>query len=296
VPSVTTSDGVDVAVHDLGGEGHPALLAHATGLHGLVWTPLAARLADRFHCVSFDARGHGDSGLPSEAELDWYGFARDVLAVVDGLGLERPYGVGHSSGATALLLAEEARPGTFEALYCFEPVIVPVHPPLGRDRGNWLASAARRRREVFPSRADALGNYASKPPFASVEPDALRAYVDHGFEDLDEGGVRLKCRAETEAVTNEMASAHDCFGRLSRVRCPVALAGGSETDAVGPSTLEAQARPLPLAHTEVLPGLTHLGPLEDPEAVALSIRRFFGRQGPAMGAPARLRAGRSGGS
>ncbi|MBA2436887.1 MAG: alpha/beta hydrolase, partial [Acidimicrobiia bacterium] len=42
VPRVTTTDGVDIAVHDLGGRGRPLVLAHATGLHGLVWQPLAA--------------------------------------------------------------------------------------------------------------------------------------------------------------------------------------------------------------------------------------------------------------
>ena len=88
------------------------LLAHATGFHGKVWTPLASHL-DGFGCYSFDERGHGDSVAPPDFEFDWTGFADDALAIVDGFGLERPYAVGHSAGGAALLMAEAARPGTF---------------------------------------------------------------------------------------------------------------------------------------------------------------------------------------
>src|SRR5215210_4499717 len=117
-PTVTTADGVAIAVHHLGGSGPPVVMAHATGLHGLVWSPLAAALSDELTCIAFDQRGHGRSGDPPGLDFDWAGFGRDAIAVVDGLGLERPLGVGHSSGAAGLLLAEEARPGTFAGLYC----------------------------------------------------------------------------------------------------------------------------------------------------------------------------------
>ena len=276
---VEAADGVTVAVHHLGGSGPPVVFAHATGLHGLVWAPVASHLADAFVCLSLDHRGHGDSGTPPALDFDWRALGRDVRAVVDGLGLSvggtPVYAVGHSSGGTAVLLAEEDRPGTFAALYCFEPVVVAADPPLGRDPGNWLAAGARRRREVFASRDEALAQYAAKPPFDRWVPEALGAYVEHGFEDLPDGTVRLKCRRESEALVYEMATAHDGFSRLGDVRCPVMLASGAETDAFTPSVSGALVDRLPDARTEVLPGLGHFAPLEDPAAVAGSIRRFL---------------------
>ncbi len=271
---VQAADGVAVAVHDLGGTGPPIVFAHATGLHGLVWRVVAAHLADAFACTSFDERGHGDSGLPEGLDFDWRGFARDALAVVDGLAAG-PFGVGHSSGATGLLLAEQARPGTFRRLYCYEPVVVPADPPLGRDIGNWLAAGARRRREVFASREEARRHYQGKRPFDRWAPEALVAYVDHGFADEADGTVRLKCRGEHEALVYEMASAHDGFGRMGEVRCPVLVARGGDTEAMSPPALSGLVERLPDARVEVLPGLGHFGPLEDPAAVAASIRAFF---------------------
>ena len=275
VTRVTTADVVDITVHDLGGRGPTVVLAHATGLHGLVWKPLAAELADDFHCVALDARGHGDSGLPPDLDFAWEGLARDVLAVVDGLGLEHPFGLGHSSGGAAMFLAEEARPGTFAALYCFEPTVIAADPPLGRDPGNWLAAGARRRRERFSSRREAYDNYASKPPFSAVAPAALQAYVDHGLADLPGGGVQLRCRGEHEALVNEMATAHDAYLHLHKVRCPVLLAHGEGTEAFGPALIEALVTRLADVRAEMVPRVGHLGPLEDPGGVAASIRRFF---------------------
>lgn len=276
---VNTPAGVEIATHELGGQGEPLLMAHAAGLHGLVFAPLAHHLARDFRCVAFDGRGHGDSRLPAGTELDWQALAADVLAVVDGLALERPCGFGHSSGGTVVLMAEQARPGTFRAIYCYEPVIVPADPPLGRDHDSWLAAHARRRRTRFPSREEALRQYASKPPFDALDPEALRAYVEHGFEDAGDGGVRLKCRPEDEATVYETATAHDAYARLGDVTCPVMVACGADTDGCTPERAASHAGRLPGGRSEALAHVGHFGPLERPGRVAASVGRFFAEAG-----------------
>ncbi len=271
---VVTADGVRIAVHELGGRGTPVLFAHGAGLHGLVWRPVAENMGADVRLVSFDGRAHGDSGPAPGPELDWRGFGLDALGVIDGLGLVAPFGVGHSSGATALLLAEQERPGTFGGLYCFEPVLVPADPPLGRDPDSWLAAATRRGRATFASRHEAHEHFRSRKSYAAVAPAALRAFVDHGLADLPGGAVRLKCSPEQEAMIYEMGAAHDAYPRLGEVRCPVVLARGELTDAVAPGAFPDAATRLPRARIEVLAGLGHLGPLEAPAAVAASVRLF----------------------
>ena len=269
-----STDGVEVAAYDLGGDGPPLLLAHATGFHAHVFVPLAERLAGRFHCFAFDERGHGETAVPDGLDYDWRGFADDALAVTRGLGLDRPFALGHSAGGAALLLAEAAEAGRFRALYCYEPVVMPVDPPLGRQE-NPHREGARRRRAVFASRDEAYANYAAKPPFAALAPAALRAYVDFGFADEPDGTVRLRCHPEVEAEIYRMGSAHDGFSRLADVCCPVAVVCGERTDAFTPPLIARQAEALPHGRAEVLPGLGHFGPLEDPGAVAESVLRAF---------------------
>ena len=175
-------------------------------------------------------------------------------------------------------MAEAARPGTFRALYLWEPVVMPVDPPLGPS-DNPLSAGAMRRRAVFPSRDEAFANYASKPPFSVLHPEALRAYVDHGFADLPDGQVTLKCRPEDEAQIYRMGSAHRAFAQFGAVRCPAVVACGADTDAFGPELIELQAAALPRSRTEVLPGLGHFGPLQDPARVAATVRRAFTERG-----------------
>lgn len=276
MPFAPSPDGLRIAYTDLGGTGAPVLFAHATGFHGHVWRPVAGHLVDRFRCVVFDERGHGDTP-PSEDGQSWHGFATDALAVVDAAGLDRPFGVGHSAGGAALLLAELARPGTFRAIWCFEPIIPPVvgqMPPASR--ANPLAEGARRRREVFDSVDAAYDNYAGKPPFSALDPDALRAYVDFGFTEQPDGTVRLKCRGEVEAATYEMAAQHGAVERLHEVRCPVVLASGGRTDTpFGPDLMASMVERLVDGRAEPFPSLGHFGPLQDPAAIAASIRDAF---------------------
>lgn len=269
----TTADGVAVAYHDLGGDGPPLLLGHATGFHGYALRPVAASLAGDFRVFIYDMRGHGDTPPPADGVFDWHGFARDTLAVVEAAGVERPFAAGHSAGAAALLLAELAVPATFRALYCYEPVVVPS-AAAGSTGDNVLAAGARRRRDTFPSHDAAYDQYAAKPPLGSFHPDALRAYVDHGFTETGDG-VELKCRPEHEARTYEMGMHHGAFERLHEITCPVHIACGGESDAFGPEVAALQVSRLRHGRAEVIDGLGHFGPMTHPGRIAGSIRRAF---------------------
>jgi pimeloyl-ACP methyl ester carboxylesterase len=265
-----STDGVKLAVHDLGGDGPPLLMAHATGFCGPVLAPLAALLAGRFHCWAFDARGHGDTESPAGLDWKWSGFADDVLAVVDGLGLERPYGFGHSCGGAAMLDAEARRPGTFAALWCYEPIVWPeVSEELKASRRP-LISGALKRRDQFPSREEAYDNFSSKPPLESLDPKALRAYVDCGFVS-DREGVRLKCPPFVEAAIYRQGLVHDGFTRLHQVACPVTVGWGERSMAMDRGVTEAQVTELPDARLVTFPDLGHFGPLEGLQTMALAI-------------------------
>ena len=276
----TTPDGLGIEVYDFGGRGtRDLLLVHATGFCAEVLAPLARALADQYHCWGLDLRAHGRSDRPADGNFDWSGFRTDVQATVDHLGLVRPDAFGHSCGGAAILLAEEAAPGTFGSLYCFEPVVFPGTPSPGALDDNPLSAGARRRRDTFPSADLAFTNFSSKPPFDSLDPDALRGYVEGGFEVVpdDEGGdgqtVRLRCRRDDEADIYARGFSHSAFDHLHEIGCPVTLGCGSDTDSFGPDLLQKDASRLQRSRIEILPGLGHFGPLQAPEAVGRSIVR-----------------------
>lgn len=265
-------DGAPLALRHLGGEGPALLMSHATGLHGHVWAPMAAHLSS-WSCHAVDLRGHGLSPVPASDDLAWDGMGRDAALVADHLG-PGLVGVGHSAGATALLMAAAAHPERFELLVLFEPALRlgpdPVPPALtGGQRA--LVERTTRRRAVFSSRAEALATFARKPPFDTVTAAALHAYVEHGFADTDDGQVTLRCLPEVEAQVFARAHGHDLARRLHEVTCPVVVVRGDESaphqiaasDALG----EVFGRP-----TLVLDGADHFGPLSQPSRVARIVR------------------------
>ncbi len=267
--SVDSADGTPIATYDLGGSGTDVLLVHATGFHAGVWMPLVAQL-DEIRPTLLDVRGHGRSGVP-EAGMDWNGTAEDVLATVDALGLERPFGVGHSMGGASLLLAELARPGTFRGLWVYEPIVIPPQIVAAGDGAeNPLSAGALRRRDRFPSLEAAYANYRSKPPFSALDAEALAAYVLGGFrQDGDE--VTLRCRPRVEASTYQMGARHLAWDRLGELTCPVVVARGSD-EVPGPAGFAPLiAQRIPGALLEEHPRLGHFGPLEDPAGMAVAV-------------------------
>lgn len=275
--TVPSTGGVQLALHELGGDpdGRPLLLCHATGFHGRVWTQVAAALPHR-RCVALDFRGFGDSTAPADGHFDWHGFGDDVLAVVDHLALHDVQAVGHSKGGAALVLAELARPGTFERLVLFEPIIFPVSPEEARQAGgtNPLAEVTRHRRETFDSYEEAIDRFSSKPPLGSLHPDVLSDYVRHGFDETGDGRIRLKADREHEARTYEMGAGHGAFARLGEVHCPVLVAHGG--DGGGPASFAPMvAEALPAGELRPFPELGHFGPLEDPAGFARVVRDFL---------------------
>ena len=278
-----STSGVTLALHRLaGGASEPGLLlvAHATGLHGRAYLPLARELPG-FEVVAPDLRGHGDAGSPEPLEYSWTGFGDDMLAVLDAVSAldlmppgRRLLGFGHSMGGACLLMAEQRRPGTFSALYCFEPIVFPAPPPGWQAPESPMVERARRRRSTFPSLRAAYDNFAAKPPLEGLHPDALRAYVRYGFEPLD-GEVVLKCRGEEEAEIYRMSTAHRTFERLAEVGCPVTVAHGSRSASPAARFAEPIAHALARGTLEEFPTRGHFGPLEDPTAVAHSAARFF---------------------
>lgn len=278
---VPSTDSLELTVHDLGGAGPPALLAHATGFHGRVWAPFAHQLHG-LRAWAPDLRGHGDSITPPGHRFAWESFADDVLACVEGLGFNdgpgpRPVGVGHSKGGAALLLAEQRRPGTFRALWCFEPVVFPPGTASAGEGPNVLAQGALNRRDRFGSFSAATENYSGKPPMNRFDPDALREYVQHGFAAEADGPVVLKCRPADESRIYTMGSSHRAFDHLGEVHCPVLVVRGA-IDSPGPAAMAPDvAAALPAGSLEVHDELGHFGPLEDPTGMAASFMAFLDR-------------------
>ncbi|MFD4507248.1 SDR family oxidoreductase [Streptomyces sp. NPDC058457] len=95
--------GVDLCVAELGDPAAPTVvLVHGYPDSKEVWSEVAARLADDFHVVLYDVRGHGRSTAPQPLRggFTLAKLTDDFLAVIDEVSPDRPvHLVGHDWGS-----------------------------------------------------------------------------------------------------------------------------------------------------------------------------------------------------
>ncbi|MCI3274659.1 SDR family oxidoreductase [Streptomyces cylindrosporus] len=95
--------GVELCVAELGETGRPTVvLVHGYPDSKEVWSEVATRLADRFHVVLYDVRGHGRSSAPQPLRggFTLEKLTDDFLAVIDAVSPDRPvHVVGHDWGS-----------------------------------------------------------------------------------------------------------------------------------------------------------------------------------------------------
>ncbi|RMH49564.1 MAG: alpha/beta hydrolase [Alphaproteobacteria bacterium] len=93
---------VELSVHR-GGSGAPVVLLHGFPQNHMCWARVAPALAERFHVIVPDLRGYGDSDCPpDDGEHSVYAkrtMARDVVGLLDALGMDAAGILGHDRGA-----------------------------------------------------------------------------------------------------------------------------------------------------------------------------------------------------
>ncbi|PZG03560.1 alpha/beta hydrolase [Nonomuraea aridisoli] len=96
MPYATASGGVKLS-YQVRGDGPPLVLLQGQANDHHWWDPVRADFAGAYRTITFDYRGTGDSDKPDEPYTT-RGFAGDVVAVLDQLGVRRAHVYGTSMG------------------------------------------------------------------------------------------------------------------------------------------------------------------------------------------------------
>ena len=81
---------------------------------------LVDHLRSRFRCIAFDKRESGSSGGRVEA-ITWGDYARQGIALLDHLGVERAQAIGGCIGCSIALALAVAEPARVERLVLYSP-------------------------------------------------------------------------------------------------------------------------------------------------------------------------------
>ncbi|KAI0112432.1 Alpha/beta hydrolase family-domain-containing protein [Nemania sp. FL0031] len=138
-----------------------------------------------------DISNQGYSGELNEAKLGndpfWHDLARDLLHLTNVFRAEMPrplVGLGHSFGANILTQLSLLHPRLLTTLVLLDPTIVVFDPARHSGPGVSPAQASTFRREVWPSRQDAVESFKRSPFYQSWDPRVLDAWNKHALRDL----------------------------------------------------------------------------------------------------------------
>ena len=268
----------------------PALLSHGTGFVADIWDEVARDLAAYYTVYALDRRGHGESHKPATDFYHFQDYAEDVCRVIEALDLRAIYGIGHSAGATDLLLAAKLTPGRFSRLFVMEPTVMDPREPRDAGLSKWASGIIEgwlRRQTEFDSPEAAFNRFRAVPAFAVWTETSLRAYVTHGFTPLDNGRVRLLCTPDIESATlrpifeaMEQIYTGDARGNpfawLTEIDCPVRVATTQYSWPIYKEMASRGMSLIPHASECTFNGASHCIAQETPQRVVQAVLEFDG--------------------
>jgi pimeloyl-ACP methyl ester carboxylesterase len=268
--TVERADGTRLRVR-IAGAGPTVVLAHGIALTLGEWNLVADLLvADGYRVVAFDARGHGQSTIGTQA-ISAPVMAADLLAVLEATRTTDAIMVGHSMGGFLALEAILEVPGVASRLSGL--VLVATFA------GDILDGAPQNRAEAPILRSHLLPRLTANPTIGTLfaasffgrtpSPAMLTAFL-HMILDRDNAPLLPLL----DAFTSD-----DLLARLPAIGVPTVIVCGRADRTTPPRDSRRMAAAIPGSRTIWVDGAGHMLPWEAPSAIRDAIAAV-GHPGP----------------
>jgi 3-oxoadipate enol-lactonase len=230
-------------------DGDVVVLSGSLGSNLSMWEPQVRPLTDAgFRVVRYDHRGHGRSPVP-RGPYELADIGRDVIALLDTLGVERAHLVGLSlGGMTGMWLGANAADRIASLVLCC------TSAQLGPAQ-MWAERAEAVRACGTAAIADAGVSRWVTPGYAEAHPGRVAALREMIVTTPDEGYAA--CCGAIERM--------DLLGELPRISAPTLVIAGADDPSTPPEHAERIVEGVPGARMEIVDGAAHLGNTERPE-------------------------------
>jgi 3-oxoadipate enol-lactonase len=231
--------------HEVRGNGsHTIVLTHGLAGSGSLWREQVRGLSAEFRVVTWDLRGHGQSGATTDA-FTLTDLAEDLGAVLDDVGIDRAVVLGHSAGGVIAMRFALDHPDRVAALI--------------------LVGTAGQCNQRAADFYEQLASQAIESGMESVHRNlGLAAEGATAGDPLTFAGV-ARCMANllNEPLTPE----------VERIRCPTLIIVGDK-DFIGAGGSVTLSRRIPGSRLEIIPERGHGIFLEDPEGFNAMVTAF----------------------
>jgi 3-oxoadipate enol-lactonase len=255
-------NGVQISYADSGGAGPAVVLSHGFLMDQSMFDAQVAALAPEFRVIAWDERGHG--GTPAAGPFSYWDSARDVLALLDHLGIEQAVLGGMSQGGFLSLRAALLAPQRVRGLILIDSEAgkedEASRPGYEQMHQTWLDHGPGPVQEIVA--AIILGPGQWDGWYAKW----AEQYGQWAPDNLGQLTWRFRCLMDRDDIT----------GRLGEIGCPALIIHGSADAAIPVAKAEAMrdglAGPTALA---VIDGAPHAANVTHPGPVNAEIAKFL---------------------
>jgi pimeloyl-ACP methyl ester carboxylesterase len=265
-------NGINLHYLDWGNEGKPrVLLLHGLRGHCHSWDDVSAEFCRDYHVLALDQRGRGESDWAPGGDYSSQSFVADLEGFCQALGLDSFILVGHSMGGrNGMAFAGR----NAEKLQKF--VIVDIGPDLDPKGSGRITQELIDVPEEFDSFEDVV-TYQNKQNRFCSEP-VLRRRLTYATKELPNGkvGWRYDLQIREQRRNNTGSPQPDLWVELPKIKCPVLIIRGSETDTLGLETAKKMLTVLPNGQLVHVDRAAHMVFEDNPDGFIQELRKFLG--------------------
>ena len=263
-------NGLRLRALEWGVPGRSALcFLHGGSAHAHWFDAVAPAFADRYHVLSLDQRGHGESDWPAPspggtayATAD---FASDLLGVLDALGCERVTLCGHSMGGHNAMAFAAWHPDRVKGL-----IVVDSRPFIPVERLDRMHRRGRRGPRRHESLEAALASFQLLPRETTADPELLRHLAREGIAERD---GRFLYRFDP--ACNGIRRPADVLSLLPLIAAPTLLVRGGRSPVLPHAMAQDMASRMRRVWLEEIPDAYHHVVLDQPVAFTAIMDRFL---------------------
>jgi pimeloyl-ACP methyl ester carboxylesterase len=261
-----TANGLGLQLYEWGKRGAPgALLLHSLAGHSHWWDWAAPLLAERFHVVALDLRGHGSSDRAEPPAYRAVDHVADIVEVLATLEWRSPLVVGHSLGGYVGMNLAALHPDRVGAL-----VVADTMTEWSDEEAEWARRALERPEPTFSSLEEAVARYRLRPSETTTSGEVLRHLAEEAFTERQPGV--WQSRFDRRVLPHARP---DAWPMLPDVGCPTLVVRGAGSTIMDKASWVRVATTVKRGQFAEVRGAFHHLVLDDPQQFVDVINRWW---------------------
>ncbi|HAX05760.1 MAG TPA: hypothetical protein DCX77_08795 [Acidimicrobiaceae bacterium] len=228
------------------------LLLHGGNQSAHSWDLVSLHLAEHFHIIALDQRGHGDSEWARDADYSSHAMAADAFSVLSELSIDSVTVLGHSMGGMNTLRLAMQQPQLLERL-----VLVDIGPEISDSGTKSIRNFVTENREfedleAFIQNVQKYDPYRSREHIERTVKYNLLQRADGKFISKRDHGPRL-------ATTQNQRERSDRFSieDTADISQPTLIIRGADSNVLSAEAADRFVQALPNGELKTVPNSGH---------------------------------------